>query len=272
MKINLKLGLSPEAIASRRNYVGASDANIIMSGDAERINRLAREKAGLEAPEDLSRNLAVIMGSYTEELNRYWFELQTGQEVASAGVVVLHPEHAMLRATLDGIVTGREAVFEAKHVGPFGDLSETVQRYMPQLHHQMSTTGLRSAVLSVFVGSSRWEMFEVEYDELYGDCVVQACLEFWAGVQSGQLIKPMQAIEPPKVKGALRTVDMTGNNEWASFAGAWLETNDAAKRNAAAAKTLKGLVEADVGQAHGHGVQIKRASNGALTLKAAKEG
>lgn len=270
MKSNLKLGLSPEAIASRRNYVGASDANIIMSGDAERINRLAREKAGLEAPEDLSRNLAVIMGSYTEELNRYWFELQTGQEVASAGAVVLHSEHAMLRATLDGIVTGREAVFEAKHVGPFGDLNETVQRYMPQLHHQMSTTGLRSAVLSVFVGSSRWEMFEVEYDELYGDCVVQACLEFWAGVQSGQLIKPIQAIEPPKVKGALRIVDMTGSNEWAVLAADWVQTRVAAATNADSAKALKKMVDDDVGEAAGHGVVIKRSSNGALTIREMK--
>ena len=263
----LNVGLSPAAVAERRHFIGASDANTIMSGDADRINALARQKAGLDEPENLSRNLAVVMGSFTEELNRYWFELQTGNEVTSAGSVVGHPEHAMMRATLDGIVVGREAVFEAKHVGPFQDLAETVQRYMPQLHLQMSCTGLRSSVLSVFVGSSRWEMFEVEMDELYADCVVQACLEFWAGVQSGSLIRPMQAIEPPKVKGALRTVDMTGNNEWASFAGTWLETQDAAKRNATAAKTLKGLVEADVGQASGHGVQIKRSSNGALTLK-----
>lgn len=267
----LNVGLSPAAVAERRNFIGASDANIIMSADATRINRLAREKAGLEQPEDLSRNLAVIMGSYTEELNRYWYELQTGCEVSAAGSVVTHPEHAMMRATLDGIVVGREAVFEAKHISAFSDVQETVQRYMPQLHLQMSCTGLRSAALSIFVGSSRWEMFEVELDELYADCVIQACLEFWAGVQSGQLIEPMQPIVAPKVKGALRSIDMTGNNEWASFAGTWLETQDAAKRNATAAKTLKALVDADVGQATGHGVQIKRSSNGALTLKEVRQ-
>lgn len=267
----LQIGLTPSAVAERRHYIGGSDANTIMSGDGERIARLAREKAGLDAPEDLSRNLAVVMGSYTEELNRYWYELQTGEEVCGAGKVVVHPQHSMFRATLDGVVMARQAVYEAKHVGAFQDVNDVVQRYMPQLHHQMGCTGLRAAVLSIFVGSNRWEMFEVDYDELYADCVTQACLEFWAGVQSGQLITPVTPIEAPRPKGALRVVDMTGNNEWAVLAGTWLETQEAAKRNAVAGKTLKGMVEADVGHAAGHGVQIKRASNGALTLKASKE-
>ena len=111
--MNIQIGLTPEAIAERRNFIGASDANTIMSGDAERINRLAREKLGLQEPEDLSRNLAVVMGSFTEELNRHWFELQTGDEVTGAGSLVTHPRHKFLRATLDGVVMARSAVFEA---------------------------------------------------------------------------------------------------------------------------------------------------------------
>lgn len=268
--MNIQIGLTPEAIAERRNFIGASDANTIMSGDAERINRLAREKLGLQEPEDLSRNLAVVMGSYTEDLNRHWFELQTGDEVTGAGSLVTHPRHKFLRATLDGVVMARSAVFEAKHVSAFADLDDVAQRYQPQLHHQMMVTGLKSAVLSVFVGTQKWELYEYTFQDWYADAVLQACLDFWEGLQSGRFIEPAEVVEPPRPNGTLRKVDMQGHNEWASFATEWLATQEAAKRNAAAAKTLKGLVEPDVGHAFGHGVEIKRSSTGALTIRSEK--
>ena len=48
--------------AERRKGIGGSDANIIMSGDPERLIALWREKRGEAEPEDLSGNLAVQMG------------------------------------------------------------------------------------------------------------------------------------------------------------------------------------------------------------------
>lgn len=271
MTRELKVGLSPDARARRRQFIGASDANIIMSGDQARIERLAAEKRGEAEPEDLSRVLAVVLGSFTEELNRYWFEMMTGFEVASEGCEVTHGEYPFLRATLDGIVVGQDAVFEAKHVNAFGSVDDVVQRYMPQLHHQMMVTGLRRACLSVFVGTAKWEFFEVEFDELYGDCVLQACLEFWSAVQAGSAVVPAPIVEPPRPKGARRKVDMTGSNEWAVLAADWVQTRVAAATNADSAKALKKMVDDDVGEAAGHGVVIKRSSNGALTIREMKK-
>jgi hypothetical protein len=43
-----------EARETRRRFVGGSDANIILSGDADRIHQLWQEKRGESEPADLS--------------------------------------------------------------------------------------------------------------------------------------------------------------------------------------------------------------------------
>src|SRR6516165_4588167 len=65
--------------ADRRHFIGGSDARIIMGDDEAALIRLWREKRGEIEPEDLSRNLVVQLGSATEELNRRWYEANTGQ-------------------------------------------------------------------------------------------------------------------------------------------------------------------------------------------------
>ena len=39
------------------------------------------EKRGEAEPQDLSRNLIVQLGRVTEDLNRHWYELNTGQVI-----------------------------------------------------------------------------------------------------------------------------------------------------------------------------------------------
>src|ERR1700753_3662796 len=113
----MKLGLSPEQIADRRFGIGGSDAGRIMRGE---WNRLWKEKLGLVAPEDLSGNLAVQMGSFTEPLNAYWFEKVTGRQVERRGEAVVCPVNPFMRANLDGVTTtakGAAAYIDFKHVG-----------------------------------------------------------------------------------------------------------------------------------------------------------
>jgi len=54
----------------RRNYIGGSDARIIMGVNETALIRLWREKRGEVEPEDLSGNLIVQLGLVTENLNR----------------------------------------------------------------------------------------------------------------------------------------------------------------------------------------------------------
>ena len=59
---------------------------------------------------------------------------------------------------------------------------------------------------------------------------------------------------------------MSGSNAWASAAHDWAENNAAVKVFKQAEKTLKELTEDDVKLAHGHGVKVSRAKNGALRI------
>jgi predicted phage-related endonuclease len=67
--------------SDRRRFIGGSDARIIMGNDEAALLRLWREKRGSVEPEDLSNNLIVQLGTVTEQLNRHWYEKNTGQVV-----------------------------------------------------------------------------------------------------------------------------------------------------------------------------------------------
>ena len=66
--------------ADRRRFIGGSDARIIIGDDEAALLRLWREKRGEVEPEDLSGNLIVQLGQATEDLNRRWYERNTGPE------------------------------------------------------------------------------------------------------------------------------------------------------------------------------------------------
>src|SRR6202051_1638541 len=98
----------------RRSFVGGSDARIIMGDDEPALHRLRREKRGEGEPEDLSGNLIVQLGTVTEELNRRWYERNTGQVVTEVQRRGFHPVKRGMGGTLGGLVGGRGGVFEAK--------------------------------------------------------------------------------------------------------------------------------------------------------------
>src|SRR3954452_3002959 len=105
--------------ANRRFFIGGSDARIIMGTDEATLNRLWREKRGEAEPPDYSDNLIVQLGVATESLNRRWFEKTNGQAIKDVQSWIRHPVIRLMAATLDGIVEGTGAVFEAKFMLPW---------------------------------------------------------------------------------------------------------------------------------------------------------
>ena len=77
--------------ADRRYYIGGSDARIIMGKDEAALLRLWQEKRGEIEPADLSGNLIVQLGLVTEELNRRWYETNTGQVITDIQRRLRHP-------------------------------------------------------------------------------------------------------------------------------------------------------------------------------------
>src|SRR5664279_221022 len=88
----------------RREFIGGSDARVIMGKDEKALLRLWREKRGEAAPLDLSAVLIVQLGLVTEDLNRRWYELNSGHNVTDSQRHVVHRTIPYMAATLDGMV------------------------------------------------------------------------------------------------------------------------------------------------------------------------
>lgn len=256
------MALTAKQIKFRRHVIGGSDANIIMSGDEDALMRLWEEKTGRREPEDLSNVLQVQLGSFTERFNVLWFQHQTGRVVTDQGEELLSMDNPMMACTLDGMTDDGNTVFEAKHTSAFYKSEDVLAKYMPQLHHNMIVTNKQHAVLSVIFGNHKYEAFEVDLDSDYAAALIRAEFEFWAAVQGDYPPVATKPIAPP-VK-PVRSVDMTGNNNWAFYAGEYVDTIDIVKRNDNAVAQLKKLIEADVIEAFGHGLKAKRDKRGAI--------
>ena len=216
---------------SGRCFIGGSDARIIMGSDEAALIRLWREKRGEAEPEDLSGNLIVQLGTATEELNRSWYERNTGRRVADVQRRVKHSAIPWMAATLDGIVEGTEAVFEAKFMLPWSFSEEAAaEKYMAQLQHNMWVTHLRSSVLSIITGGGKWVEITIPMDPLYLSVLVSAEKKFWRCVQSGETPHLINA-EPPRPRiEAIRIVDMSSSNSWAEFAALFRNTRERLSR------------------------------------------
>jgi predicted phage-related endonuclease len=273
-RIEILVGLSPSDIAERRNGLGASEANIILGGDEEKLLKLWREKLGLEEPEDLSDVLAVQMGAWTEDLNLRWFEKQTGCRVFGRKTKVQHPTLSWLRSTMDGRTTlqdGRNAVVEAKHVGPFNySLDAVVARYLPQLTVQMTCCECDVGVFTVFSGSNKWEHKVVELDAFYQARVIGALRTFWQHVQDKTPPVVVPEIAAPVPVALMRKLDYSTNNEWISWEEEYNQTQEVHARHAEAKKQLNLLIPDDCSEVTGRFVVAKRSKTGAVTIRKKK--
>lgn len=260
------LRMADDEAEQRRTGIGGSDANIILSGDRERILALWREKRGETGAPDLGTNLAVMLGSWTEAFNRQWYERVSGGRVDRVNVRLACPTNPWRRCTLDGFVTEQDAVWEAKHTNAFAKADEVLERYMPQLQHNMAVARVERAVLSVIYGNHKYELFEVASDWVYQIELLNAEADFWDCVLTGREPVPAPPPAAPRPVG-VREVCLDGNNAWASAAVDWLENRGPAKLHAAACTLIKGLVEDDVARAFGHGIEAKRSKSGAITIR-----
>jgi hypothetical protein len=238
-----------------------------MGSDEAALIRLWQEKRGEVGQEDLSGSLIVQLGKATEDLNRTWYERNTGRSVEGVQRLVRHSAIPWMAATLDGIVTGTGAVFEAKFMLPWSFSEEAaVEKHMAQLQHNMWVTHLKTAVLSIITGGGKWVEITIPLDPLYLSILVSAEKKFWRCVQTGEVPHLINA-EPPRPRiEAIRIVDMNSSNSWAEFAAVFRTTRTAFLEHERAKSELKSLIPEDAREAIGHGVRAKRSKSGAISF------
>jgi predicted phage-related endonuclease len=251
----------------RRTFIGGSDARVIMGSDEAVLVRLWREKRGEVEPEDLSDNLIVQLGTVTEELNRRWYERNTGFTVKDVQRRVRHPVTKWMAATLDGLIEPSGAVFEAKFMLPWTFSEEAAaEKHMAQLQHNMWVSNARSAVLSIITGGGQWVEITIHADPLYQHLLITAEKKFWRCVQNGDTPR-LFGIEPPRPRlEAVKVFDMSASNSWAEVAASYRRTRPAHQEHEEAKANLKKLVPEDAKEATGHGLKAKRSKSGAISF------
>src|SRR5215472_15380428 len=161
-----------------------------------------------------------------------------------------------MAATLDGIVEGSGAVFEAKFMLPWSFSEEAAaEKHMPQLQHNMWVTNATEAVLSIITGGGKWVEIKISADPLYQHLLLTAEKKFWRSVESGEP-PSLFGVEPPRPRiEAVRTVDMSGSNSWGEFAALFRNTRQAFLEHERCKAELKALMPEDAKEAVGRGVR-----------------
>ena len=252
---------------SDRYFIGGSDARIIMGNDEAALFAFGEKSAARSNQRTYRATCVVQLGLATEDLNRRWYEANTGQVIIDIQKRVRHPALRWMGATLDGRVKGSDAVFEAKFMLPWSFSEEAAaEKYMPQLQHNMWVIAARTAVLSVITGGGKWVEILAHADPLYQHLIVTAERKFWRCVETGEQPQ-LFGVEPPKPRlEAVRVVDMASSNAWAEFAAVFTRTRQAHLEHEQAKAELKGLMPEDAKEAIGHGIRAKRSKTGAVSL------
>jgi predicted phage-related endonuclease len=260
---------SAEWHANRRLGIGGSDAPAIMAGNWHEV-WLA--KTGRATPKKIMSDWNYAWRMTTENLQLDWYEYKTGDRVVRRKEDVKSSVYSFMRCELDGAIERTGEPIDAKHVSGWTKEARewAVTKYLWQIVHEIivvmppSMTGY----ISMIVGEKEPEVIPIEADPVSIDRLIAAEEEFWGYVLRDEPPDPGRMEIAPIVEWEkLRTVDMRQSNSWAESAVAWRETIAAARKNDKAAKELRALVEPDVREAAGHGVQVKRSRDGKLLIK-----
>jgi len=238
-----------EFVKSRKNFLGASDAPVVMGVSPWRTPyQLWEDKLGL-AP-DAPDNYAMQRGRELEPVAREAYILETGNIVEPK--MVNHPKINYMMANFDGITEDLQCAVEIKCPGEKDHLlaKEGIvpEKYYPQLQHQLAVIGVNQLhYFSYRDGDTA--LIEVGRDESYIKRLVAEERKFWKYVEN---------LTPPPLTD--RDYQQRDDNAWANTATEWAKVSaelEAVKeREKVLRETLIQL--ADNKNSIGQGVRVQR--------------
>jgi putative phage-type endonuclease len=174
---------TPEWLAMRKNYIGASDAPPIVGVSPWTTPyQLWQEKLSLT--KEGQKTGAMHRGNVLEEPARHLFESMTG--LLTAPEVKFHPTIKYMMASMDGIDVEGKSIVEIKCPNKqdhaIAEAGEIPEKYFPQLQHQLEVCELEMAYYFSFDGETG-VIVKVFRDEKYIKELLQKEKEFWECVQ-----------------------------------------------------------------------------------------
>lgn len=254
---------TPEWFEMRRKYIGASDAPPIMG--------VSPWKTALDIFHDktsiISRESSICSsmqrGIDLEPKALELFENLTGYLCIPK--VVFHPTISYMMASLDGISFDGKEIVEIKCPGKTDHESaldgQIPEKYIPQLHHQMITTGLKKAYYFSYTVTSH-KLLEIYLDEEYAKDLLKKESDFWHCVTTKT---------EPKLEN--KYIHMT-SKEWNDAATEWRELQSKKRELDLQEKACKDrlLRIANDQNAEGNGVKVsKYTRKGTIDMDLAKK-
>ena len=255
---------------NRTGFIGGSDCVTIMEGNWLELWQI---KTGRIPSPDLSDNIAVQLGVYTENFNLGWFE-QKYSCVLSSHQSEFESEIGFVpvKGTVDAM--WNDAIVEAKHTNAFNNMDDVIKRYMPQIQLYMRISGASECYLSVIFGNSKWEAVCVSYDEAYFNSLWGVVSDFWGYVLRDE--EPLGADVPNINHNNIKVDNMvvrdaTTDNEFVDASVTYINGIEQNKIWENAKKTLKQMVGDNEREVYCDYLTIKRDKRGSLRITPRKK-
>ena len=254
----------------RKGFIGGSDCVKIMQGNWLELWQI---KTGRVEPEDLSRNIAVQMGVYTEDFNLGWFANEydctlTGFQKSFEETIGSVP----VKGTVDAMVGDsiEDSIVEAKHTNAYNTLDKVIEYYMPQLQLYIHLAKANGAHISVIFGNNKWESAYVSRNEEYFNSMWAVVSDFWGYVLRDE--EPVGNDQPIQLSIDKVSVDnmvkrnATSDNQFVDAAITYVENEAAAKTFESAKKQIKDMVGDNEREVYCDQLTAKRDKRGAIRI------
>ena len=252
---------------NRKGFIGGSDCVKIMQGD---WYDLWQVKTGHTQPEDLSDNIAVQLGVFTEDFNLKWFEKQHKVVLAAHQKEYIEKIGGiMAKGTIDAGIRGYNTIVEAKHTNAFTNMDEQIARYMPQIQLYCRLANCEGAYLSVIFGNGKWESVHVAYDQEYFDSMWGVVSDFWGYVVRNE--EPLGVNVPTINTNTIEidnmvTRDASLDNQFVDASVTYVNGLEQNRTFENAKKDLKNMVADNEREVYCDYLTIKRDKRGALRI------
>ncbi len=160
----------PTVATDRTHYIGGSDAAGVLGRSRWKTPlSVWAEKTGQITGEDGKNPDAKNWGKRHEPTIISWFEEETGKKVVDAQRQYFDRDHPFLGCTVDGLIDGEHAGFEAKTADAWKSKEwegeEIPEEYILQAYHSMMVTRIPKWYIAVLIGGNKAHWKKLEWDD-----------------------------------------------------------------------------------------------------------